>query len=113
MWLFMFKTKISYQFPQWFNRWWAYFGPCPKIYHPVVKTSYDYFENRINLEKDAFPADLHFFSKFSLAWVFKWTFKYESSGLKNSAPILQRILSVKWWQKFANVNNVSILSIES
>jgi len=92
----MFKINTAYQFPQWFNRCWIYFGPCPEIYHPVVKTGYEYFKNRINLEEDPFPADLHLFSKFALAWVFKWTLRYGSSGFKNRTPVLQRIPSVKW-----------------
>jgi len=77
-----------------------------------MKAGYEYFQNRINLKEDPFPADLHFFSKFALAWVFKWTLKYGSSGYKNRTLILQMIPSVQWWQNFVNINNVSIPILE-
>ncbi|KAJ1377779.1 hypothetical protein SESBI_48532 [Sesbania bispinosa] len=43
------------------------------------------------------PADLKFFSSFSLAWVFSWQYKYGKQENKNYLPLLQRNAYVKWW----------------
>jgi len=46
------------------------------------------------------PADLKFYSEFSLAWVFSWQYKFGNKEHPNWLPILQRNSYVKWWVQF-------------
>lgn len=106
-WLILFKNGVHYQFSQWFNSWWNYFGPIQEIFPQNVTIGFEYFSKKINLSDDPHPADLHFFSKFGLAWVFKWQYKYGESRFPNNSPMLQRLPSVKWWPKFEGSERVS------
>ncbi|KAJ1405223.1 hypothetical protein SESBI_25986 [Sesbania bispinosa] len=56
------------------------------------------------------PADLKFFSSFSLAWVFSWQYRYGKQENKNYFPLLQRNAYVKWWAQFdaSKVNPVEV-----
>ncbi|KAJ1407556.1 hypothetical protein SESBI_24241 [Sesbania bispinosa] len=51
------------------------------------------------------PADLKFFSSFSLAWVFSCKYRYGKQENKNYLPILQRNAYVKWWAQFDHSKN--------
>jgi len=46
------------------------------------------------------PADLKFYSEFSLAWVFSWQYKFRKTEHTNRLPILQRNSYVNRWIQF-------------
>ena len=59
-----------------------------------------------------FHVSLHFFSKFSLAWIFTWQHQFRKDQSSKLLPVLGKQLSVKWWDNFnathANAQGVYI-----
>nr|KYP58546.1 hypothetical protein KK1_013959 [Cajanus cajan] len=109
-WLIYFKRNVRYFFPQWFVEWWEFFGPIQSILPQDIKEGYNQFKSRFEERTNPFHSSLHFFSKFSLAWIFAWQHQYK----KNSKllPILGKQASVKWWDQFdasqANTQGVAL-----
>nr|KYP42606.1 hypothetical protein KK1_035976 [Cajanus cajan] len=71
-WLIYFKKNVRYFFPQWFVEWWEFFGPIQNILPQDIKEGYNQFKSRFEEGNSPFHSSLHFFSKFSLAWILAW-----------------------------------------
>ena len=109
-WLIYFKKNVRYHFPQWFSNWWDSFGPIQKILPDPVLEGFNQFKTRFGNETP-FHVSLHFFSKFSLAWIFAWQHQFRKDQSSKLLPVLGKQLSVKWWDNFdathANAQGVS------
>ena len=51
-------------------------------------------------KESCIPADLKFFSVFSLAWIFSWQYRYGNRYHPERLPLLRRDSFVKWWTEF-------------
>ncbi|QHO56016.1 uncharacterized protein DS421_3g70070 [Arachis hypogaea] len=99
-WLIYFKKNTNYQFPNWFSQWWDYFGPLPEILPPPADEGFKIFTKKFDQQETSIPADLQFFSVFSLTWVFSWQYRYGKQEHPKAPPMLQRNAYVKWWSQF-------------
>ena len=97
--LIYFERNNKYNFPNWFLKWWDFCGPIEEILPSPAKEGFKLF--KIKYDQDSIiPTDLQFYSKFSLAWVFSWQYKFGKKEHPNILLILQRNSYVKWWIQF-------------
>ena len=75
-WLIYFKNNTVYNFPNWFLQWWNFFGPTSQIYLEQVQQGFEQFNRMFNNQESRIPADLMYFSSFSLSWIFSWQYRY-------------------------------------
>ncbi|KAG5059726.1 hypothetical protein JHK87_000755 [Glycine soja] len=99
-WLIYFKNNTVYNFPNWFLQWWNYFGPIPQIFPEEVQQGFQQFNKLYNSKESRIPADLKYFSSFSLSWIFSWQYRYGKTENSKQYPPLQRHAFVKWWSQF-------------
>lgn len=99
-WLIYFKRGVNYTFPNWFIQWWDFFGPIPQILPPPAEEGFKLFSKMYNSKESCIPADLKFFSVFSLAWIFSWQYRYGNRDHPERLPLLRRDSFVKWWTEF-------------
>ena len=74
-WLIYFKRNNKYNFPNWFLQWWDFCGPIEEILPSPGKEGFKFFKTKYDQDSMT-PADLKFYSEFSLAWVFSWQYKF-------------------------------------
>ncbi|QHO49642.1 polyprotein [Arachis hypogaea] len=72
----------------------------PKILPPPADEGFKIFTKKFDQQESTIPADLQFFSVFSLAWVFSWQYRYGKQEHPKAPPMLQRNAYVKWWSQF-------------
>jgi len=63
-WIIYFKTNTIYNFPNWFLKWWNFFGPTSEIYLEQAQQGFDQFKKMFNSQKSRILADLKYFSNF-------------------------------------------------
>ena len=102
---FLFGTKISPEkIPNWFVRWWYYFGPEPHILPKPVQDAFQFFKE--NLKTSMFPGKhlsnlLKFYVQFNLTWILKIEPQFKPIQIDEDTIIfsLGKKYCVKWWDK--------------
>nr|KYP37800.1 polyprotein [Cajanus cajan] len=99
-WLIYFKRNFQYKFPSWFLQWWDFFGPIEEILPSPADEGFKIFKSMYDNQSTWIPADLQFFSSFSLSWIHSWQYKFGKAQHPLQPPPLQRNSYVKWWNLF-------------
>nr|KYP60354.1 hypothetical protein KK1_022756 [Cajanus cajan] len=99
-WLIYFKRNVQYKFPSWFLQWWDFFGPIEEILPTPADEGFKIFKSMYDNQNTWIPADLQFFSSFSLSWIHSWQYKFGKAQHPLQPPPLQRNSYVKWWTTF-------------
>ncbi|QHO42378.1 uncharacterized protein DS421_5g153660 [Arachis hypogaea] len=71
-----------------------------EILPPPADEGFKIFTKKFDQQETSIPADLQFFSVFSLAWVFSWQYRYGKQEHPKAPPMLQRNAFIKWWSQF-------------
>ena len=77
-----------------------FLSPIPKIFPEQVQHGFSQFNKMFNSQESLIPADLKYFSSFSLSWIFSQQYKYSKMENNKQFPSLQRHAFVKWWNQF-------------
>ncbi|KAL5184769.1 hypothetical protein HKD37_17G048424 [Glycine soja] len=96
-WHIYFKTNTVYNFPNWFLKWWDFFGPIPEIFPKQVQQGFAQFKKKYTSQEPRIPMNLKYFSSFAMSWIFSWQYCYSKSERTNQFPSLQRHAFVKLW----------------
>ncbi|TYK23161.1 Retrotransposable element Tf2 [Cucumis melo var. makuwa] len=89
------KKSYKTNFPNWFKKWWSYFGLTTEIFLVEVQRAYQHFSSSIYTS--ALSLTYRFSLYFQVPWIFCWSHQLSSRA---KFKILGKILRVIWWDKY-------------